>query len=296
MTGISAGAPRGRAWTVPAAGVGALAVLAALIAWIGYREATADPVVRRLRVAYSTWPAGAPPMRIALLSAVHFGGAAMPDARLRRIVAQVNAAHPDLILLAGDFVIGHDGQGALARAAGLAGPLSGRRPRVASIAVLGNHDHWTAPVAIRAALARAGIHLLSNTAVRIGPIAVLGIDDGYSGHDDVLRTVAAWRRIGGIPVALTHAPDIVAKLPPELPLLLAGHTHCGQVVLPGVGPLLRHSLWEHWRPLYDARLRCGVIAEAHRTIVVTAGIGSGTLPLRLGAPPDWWWIELGPGR
>ncbi|WP_174596130.1 metallophosphoesterase [Sphingomonas azotifigens] len=274
----------------------ALLGLIGLAALVGYREALRDPVARRLDVAVRGWPDGAPPLRLALLSDIHFGARSMDDARLRRIVAQVNAAHPDIVLLAGDMVIGHDATGADARAAGLTAPLAELRAPGGVIAVLGNHDHWTAPAAIRTALARAGVLVLENGAVRRGPIALLGVDDSYSGHDDVRATLAAWRRIGGLPVVLTHAPDLTARLPHGLPLLLAGHTHCGQVVLPGWGPLLLHSPHEQWRLLYDPRLRCGVVRDAGRTIVVTAGVGSGTMPLRLGAPPDWWLITLRQGR
>lgn len=279
------------AWAVVA-----LLGLVALVVLLGYREAWRDPIVRRLDVAVRGWPAGAAPIRLALLSDIHLGGGSMDDARLRRIVAQVNAAHPDLVLLAGDMVVGHDATGADARAAGLTAPLGHLRAPMGVIAVLGNHDHWTAPAAIRAALTKAGIAVLTNAATRRGPIALLGVDDSYSDHDDVAATRAAWRRVGGIPVVLTHAPDLVAKLPSAWPLLLAGHTHCGQVVLSGWGPLLLHSPHEHWRLLYTPRLRCGVVHDPARTIVVTAGVGSGTMPLRLGAPPDFWLVTLGPMR
>jgi predicted MPP superfamily phosphohydrolase len=270
--------------------------LCALLLGFGYREALGDPVLRRLDVAVRGWPADAPPLRLALLSDIHLGAVSMDDARLRRIVAQVNAAHPDIVLLAGDMVVGHDAEGADARAAGLTAPLAGLHAPLGVFAVLGNHDHWTAPAAIRAALTRAGVTVLTNGAARRGPIALLGVDDAYSGHADVAATLAAWRRVGGVPVVVTHAPDLTTRLPPALPLLLAGHTHCGQVVLPGWGPLLLHSPHEHWRLLYSPRLRCGVVHDVGRTIVVTAGVGSGKMPLRLGAPPDWWLITLRRGR
>jgi hypothetical protein len=270
----------------------ALVLLALLLAGIGYREAVADPELRRLRIRIAGWPSAAPPMRVVLLSDIHLGGGMMDARRLRRIVGQVNAVHPDLVLMAGDFIVGHDAGGAAERAAGLTAPLSGLRARLGSIAVLGNHDHWTAPAAVRTALARAGVVVLDNAAKRVGPIAILGVDDDYSGHADIARTMAAWQRIGGIPILLSHPPDPVWRLPPGLPLLLAGHTHCGQVVIPGWGPLLRLSPREQWRPLYDPRLRCGLIRLGDRTVIVTAGLGSGTMPLRLGAPPDWWLIEL----
>src|SRR5918998_91242 len=86
----------------------ALVLLASLFLIVGVREAESRPVERRLRVALPGWPSDARPLKIALLSDIHLGNYAMDAGRLRRIVGQVNAARPDLILLAGDFVVGHD--------------------------------------------------------------------------------------------------------------------------------------------------------------------------------------------
>ena len=273
----------------------ALLLLAALFVVIGLREAVSRPVERRLILRLSNWPSDAPPLKVALLSDVHLGNRAMDAGRLRRIVGQVNAAQPDLVLLAGDFVMGHDGAGAAERAAGLEAPLSQLDAPLGAIAVLGNHDHWTSPNAVRAALVRAGITVLENEAVRRGPFAILGVDDAFSGHDNVAATVSSWNAIGGIPLVLTHTPDLVHELPGEFPIVLAGHTHCGQVVLPWLGPILTRGPKQRWRTLYDTRYRCGVVRDGNRVVVVTAGVGSGTSPVRLGAPPDWWLIELGPG-
>jgi hypothetical protein len=97
-------------------------------------------------------------------------------------------------------------------------------------------------------------------------------------------------------LVLTHAPDVALNLPSGLPLVMAGHTHCGQVVLPWIGPLLTRAPKRQWRPLYDPRYRCGVVRDRGRVVLVTAGLGSGTSPLRLGAPPDWWLIRIGARR
>jgi hypothetical protein len=89
---------------------------------------------------------------------------------------------------------------------------------------------------------------------------------------------------------------VALKLPSDLPLVMAGHTHCGQVVLPWIGPLLTRGPKQQWRRLYDPRYRCGVVQDRNRVVLVTAGLGSGTSPLRLGAPPDWWLIRIGARR
>jgi predicted MPP superfamily phosphohydrolase len=269
-----------------------LLLLAGLLVVIGLREARSQPVERRLTLGLAGWPTDAPPLTIALLSDIHLGNGAMDEERLSQIVSEVNAARPDLVLLAGDFMVGHDAAGASQRAVGLQAPLSRLAAPLGVIAVLGNHDHWTSPTAVRAALVRAGVTVLGNEALRRGPIAILGIDDAFSGQDDVSATLASWRRVGGIPLVLTHSPDVVLKLPGDLPLVMAGHTHCGQVVLPWVGPLLTRGPKQQWRTLYDPRYRCGVVRDRGRVVLVTAGVGSGTIPIRLGAPPDWWLIRI----
>jgi predicted MPP superfamily phosphohydrolase len=270
-------------------------LLASLFLIVGVREAVSRPVERRLTVKLAGWPSDARPLKIALLSDIHLGNYAMDAGRLRRIVGQVNTARPDLVLLAGDFVVGHDAAGAAERAAGLEAPLSRLNAPLGVVAVLGNHDHWTSSNGVRAALVRAGVIVLGNEALRRGPLGILGVDDSFSSHDDVAATAASWKAVGGIPIVLTHSPDLAHKLSGEFSVVLAGHTHCGQVVLPWLGPLLTRGPKQQWRTLYDTRYRCGVVRDENRIVLVTAGVGSGTSPIRLGAPPDWWLLTVGPG-
>jgi predicted MPP superfamily phosphohydrolase len=269
----------------------ALLAAVAVITLVGMRNAQSDPVVRTASVRMAGLPAGTPPLRVVLLSDVHLGNRGMEPARLTQIANRVSAERPDLILIAGDFVTGDNPDGAAERAAGLTVPLSRLHASLGVFAVLGNHDHWTAPEAVRAALAKARIIVLENQAVRREAFAIVGVGDRFSGHDDIARSVAAADGIGGVPIVFTHSPDIVADLPDRFPLLLAGHTHCGQVVLPLVGPLVMYA---RGRRLYDPRYRCGRIDDAHRVTFVTAGIGSGTVPVRINAMPDWWMITVHP--
>jgi predicted MPP superfamily phosphohydrolase len=283
-----------RAWkrrTAVAAAV--LSALLGLAVIIGLREARADPIVRRAMIALPGWPPGARPISVALVSDIHLGNRAMDAGRLERLVAQVNSAHPDLVLLAGDFLVGHAPDGAADRAARLTLPLARLRAPLGVVAVLGNHDYWTAPDAIRSALREAGVTILENEAVQRGPIALVGIADAFSGHDRPAKALSAARGLNGPRIILTHSPDLAPRLPAGLPLVLAGHTHCGQIVAPWIGPLLSRSPRDHWRRLYNPRYRCGLVSDPGRVVIVTAGIGSGTMPIRLGAPPDWWLVTLG---
>ncbi len=267
---------RGVAWLLLAAGL-----LTAFIYW----QATSDPVVRRLTIAVPDWPANTPPVRLVLMSDLHVAGPETPPSRLARVVGQVNALHPDLVLIAGDFVTEKRTATTLYGADAAIAPLAGLHPRIGTFAVLGNHDHWLDAKTVRAALAKARITVLDNSAVRVGPLAIGGIDDEYTEHADPPSVVAALGRIGGVPVILSHSPDIFPLIPATVPLTLAGHTHCGQIVLPIYGAITTASK-------FGERYRCGVIEEGGRKLVVTAGIGTSILPFRLGAPPDLWVIEL----
>ncbi len=270
----------------------AIPALVAGVAVAGLLEALADPVVRRTAVELQDWPAGAAPITVALVSDIHIGNIAMDTARLDRIVGQIEVAKPDLIVLAGDFVVGHDPSGIEARAALLTAPLTRLKAPLGTVAVLGNHDYWTGAGRVSGALKAAGVTVLDNEASRRGPILLVGVSDTFSGHDDIARALAQAKAIGGPAVVLSHSPDVVPGLPPAVHLVLAGHTHCGQVVLPLIGALPGLSLHEHARRLFDPRYRCGVIRDPGRTVIITGGVGSGTLPLRIGAPPDFWLVTL----
>lgn len=170
---------------------------------VGLHNAMSVPVERMATVRLDALPAGSKPVRIALLSDIHVGNLVMRPDRLRSIVGAVNDAHPDIVLLAGDFVIGEHYAGTAGRAVDLA-PLSGLRTPDGVFAVLGNHDHWTDPDAIRASLRRAGVRVLANDAIRRGAITIVGIDDRFSHHDSIVRSARRAAMLGGVPIAFTH--------------------------------------------------------------------------------------------
>jgi len=274
--------------------IGATLLLAvAAFVSVGLANARTEPIMRSLAVGMPNWAPGAPSVRVALLSDIHLGNVAMDVGRLERIVANVNAAKPDLVLIAGDFTVGHAPDDVSERVSVLATRLATLDAPFGVVAVLGNHDHWVSPEGIRAALANAGVVVLENQAVRRGPLTIVGVGDRFSGHDDVAQASRSARELGGVPVVLTHSPDVIPDLPPEFTVVLAGHTHCGQFDLPWWGPVITRSPYQHGRRLFDPHYLCGVINDPGRVTVVTAGVGSGTVPLRIGAMPDWWLLTFG---
>jgi hypothetical protein len=261
---------------------GVIAALA-LAAW-GYHSATRMPVFRAARISLPGWPRGAAPVTVALISDVHIGNAVTDAERFVRVADAVTGRRPDLIVLAGDFIAGHERADAAAAPALVPGLRRLRAP-LGVIAVPGNHDHWTNVAAVRRALARGGVAVLANRAVRRGPLAIGGLDDLPTRHADVAGTVAAMRAVAGARLLVSHSPDAAALLPRDVPLVLAGHTHCGQVVVPLFGAPV---------DVAHPRYRCGLVREGGRTTIVTAGTGTSVLPARFGAAPDVWLVRVGP--
>lgn len=253
-----------------------------------YSVATRDPVVRRATVRMSDWPTGAAPMRVAVLADIHVAGPDMPPSRLAEIVDQVNRLRPDVVLIAGDFVSDKRPATAHFSASDAIAPLRALRSRLGTVAVLGNHDHWRSTDEISQALTRAGVRLLDNEAATLGPLRIGGVDDAFTGHAEVARTANAMRRSHGARVMLSHSPDIAPSVPDDITLILAGHTHCGQIRLPWIGAISYMS--DH-----GDRYACGVAVEGRKRVITSAGLGTSILPLRLGAAPELWLLTLRPG-
>ena len=260
----------------------------AVLGW-GYAGAVSEPTIRRTELSLRDWPRDAPPLDLLLISDIHVAGPDMPPARLARIVEEIGALRPDLVLLAGDFV---SDKAVATRTYPLAEavlPLKRLRPRLGTFAVLGNHDHWRDKAGGKAALEAAGVRVLDNEAVQVGPVALGGLGDAFSGQDDLPTTVRAMRGLVGARILLSHSPDPFPDLPDEIGLMVAGHTHCGQIRLPLIGAISTMSR-------YGERYACGVIRENGKVLVVGAGLGTSILPLRIGAPPDMWLIRIGAPR
>lgn len=114
-----------------------LAAAAFAVVAVGYRNATAAPIVRRLVLTVPKYPPGAAPVRLVLFSDVHVHGPDMPPARLAKIVAQIDQLHPDVIVAAGDFV-GNNLIGRHYPVPEAVAPLRNLHARLGVYAVLGN--------------------------------------------------------------------------------------------------------------------------------------------------------------
>ncbi len=263
--------------------LGALFLAIALTAY-AYWEAGSKPRMRTFAVRAIGGPVFERPIRIAFLSDTHMSGPNNKMDRIERVVAQINEAKPDIVLLGGDYIGDPALGGQTYSIEDSVKPFAGFKAPMGVFAVLGNHEHYGAARRISRALRNVGVTVLVNQAVRRGPIVLGGIDDDYTRHADIKATVRSMHAAGGMPIYFTHSPDLDPGLPTGN-LLLAGHTHCGQVALPLIG-----SPWtpSQFRNLY----RCGKYRNYSRMVITTAGIGTTAVPFRFRAPPDWWLITV----
>ncbi|RXZ66450.1 metallophosphoesterase [Pelagerythrobacter rhizovicinus] len=278
---------RGSRWGVLRWALIVLLAAAAALAAKAWSDTVADPEVMRLTAQLEGLPPGTPPMRLLLLSDIHVAGPDMPPERLVRIVKQANALRPDMVLIAGDFVSEKRTATRLYPADAAIAPLAALEAPLGKIAVPGNHDHWFGIADVRRELERAEFTVLANAAVRAGPLAIGGIDDDYTGRADLSATLAAVDRLDGGRVLLSHSPDPFPDLPADFGLMLAGHTHCGQIRYPWGGSPATMSA-------YGDRYACGAVRENGNLLVTTAGLGTSVLPFRLFSRPEMWLIEVVP--
>lgn len=211
---------------------------------------------------------------------------------LQRVVEQVNAQSPDLIVLTGDFV---SQSASYSRAA--AEILADLRAPYGVFAVLGNHDVWVGADEVAAQLTEVGITVLRNDRVQLfprgDPLWLVGIEDAGALDCDAAglepgpwseQQAAVTRLLADIPPAearilLVHTPDFVALLPPgRLDLVLSGHTHGGQVRLPLVGaPIV---------PSCEGQKYAGGWVPGSPPVYVSRGIGLIAPAVRFNCRPE----------
>ena len=265
--------------------------LAAYAGWIEPRRL----VLRELTVASPAWPAAWPPLRVAVISDLHACWPHVTALRIRRLVERTIAEKPDLVLLPGDFVATGTLLVRRVPVRETAAALAGLVAAAPTFAVLGNHDHHVGARRVVGMLAEVGIPSLYNRAepLRIGPrqLWLAGVDCLRTGRADLRKALAEVPADAAATLLLSHIPDIIHEVPERVMLTVSGHTHGGQVRLPGLPPLVTHSAL----PRHMVR---GLHRIGDRHLYVCPGIGSTGLPIRLGVVPEIGLLTLchAPGR
>lgn len=250
-----------------------------------YRRGRANalrPVLRELRLEFPNLPSSLDGFRLLHLSDFHINGV---DG-LAEVLAESVASLPvDLCVLTGDyrFDIGGPCDEVYRRMRHI---LSAVRSRHGILGILGNHD--CADIALE--LETMGVQMLINEAAPVGPsdapLWVIGVDDPHFFGCDDLRQAAQDVPEQGFKLLLTHTPEMFREASAAgMDLYLSGHTHAGQIRLPGIGAVMqmadcpRQYAFGHWR--YQGM-------QAY----TTAGVGCSMLPVRFGCPPEIVVIQL----
>jgi predicted MPP superfamily phosphohydrolase len=225
-------------------------------------------------------------LRIAVLSDFHLYPFT-PLPFLKRAVEETNRLQPDLTVLLGDFV------DQTVEAMEELGPLLGTlNAKLGIFAVLGNHDHRKGAARVAERLGREGIEVLVNRGVSLqvskAPLHLAGVDS-ISGRFD-LRAALGGVRSGLPTVLLAHEPDTAdaALADGRVCLQLSGHSHGGQVRLPGLGRL--------GLPLGARKYPFGSYRFEGLFLHTSRGLGTTGAPIRLGSVPEISEVVLLAGR
>ncbi|HLC76204.1 MAG TPA: metallophosphoesterase [Candidatus Peribacterales bacterium] len=233
-------------------------------------------------------------LTIVVLSDLHVGPY-KGERFVRRLVDKVNAISPDFVLLAGDFIYhGADPADRLS-------PLENLHTRYGVFGVLGNHEYNCIPhkgggrtfygtfdgsQVVRRALERSGVKVLSNAFAEVvleqgGPLFIAGVDDECSGHNDLESALPDTTQKSSL-ILIAHDPSVILQNQSSYAnLIVAGHTHGGQIRLPIIGPV--PSLPTELSRSYDQ----GIFAiDQNTTLAITRGVGETGPRARLFAPPE----------
>jgi predicted MPP superfamily phosphohydrolase len=235
----------------------------------------------RIGVTHAALPvSGLPPaldgVRIAMLTDIHHSRY-VSAADVTSAVDLAMAQRPDLIVLGGDYVTFGD-RAFVGPVAELLAPL--RAPN-GVFAILGNHDDDRD---LPAALTKRHIQVLRDARTRLEirgePLELAGVRFWTRQPGDIARVL---RKASGTVILLAHDPRRITEAAAlNVPAVLSGHTHGGQVVLPGVGAVARRRF----------PILAGLGARENTSIFVSRGIGTVYVPVRINCPPEVAMVTL----
>jgi predicted MPP superfamily phosphohydrolase len=249
-------------------------------------------------------PPGAQPLRLLHLSDLHFRPA---QRKKERFLRSLSEARPDVVIGTGDFLGDPDS------VPGVLAAIDGVRGRLANLFVLGSNDYY-APVpknplryllgpssrrshgggavnpwpALVQGMQEGGWELIANRTLAVDGIDVLGLDDPHIGKDDL--SLASPRREPGFRLAVVHSPDPAFTLAGlGYDLILCGHTHGGQLRIPGVGAVVTNTKG------LPRRMARGLHRVGDAWLHVSAGLGTSKYaPFRFACRPEACVLELVP--
>ena len=236
----------------------------------GFFDERHNLVVHRADVSVSGLPRSLAGLRIGFITDVHCSRWVSPE-DVHNAALRLNAERPDLILLGGDYVTWGDRQ--FVRPS--ADALSSLSAPHGVFGILGNHDDDRD---MPAALAAHGIGMLRDARTRLiinnETVDLVGIRFWTKRQADIAPLVHS---ASGTVILLAHDPRRLTEAASlRVPLVLSGHTHGGQVVLPVVGPVAARKF-----PVV-----AGIGRRDRTTMFVSRGVGTVYAPIRINCPPE----------
>lgn len=226
--------------------------------------------------------------KIAFLSDVHYGSAGVSAALVERALDLAMAERPDVLCFGGDLITGWSARKSLPEFLSIVRSASAPQ---GVFGILGNHEfNWGESGAMRE-FERSSIRILRNETVFLtrgrDSLPMVGLDNLFDRTwDAVRRSVSDIEKYPDC-IVLEHTPDFADVLARSAfrGVLLSGHTHGGQILLPLLGQTMTASR-------FGLDYVAGLYPAGRGLMYVTRGVGAVLVPMRIGCPPEVTIVEL----
>ena len=241
---------------------------------------TTDLVVHQYEVPHPKWRGA--PLRMVHLTDLHVNPA-LPLEYYQEVVSTAEQTEPDIAVFTGDFISSTE---SLSRLREILRPIA----RLETYAVLGNHDYWSDPDAVRQAIKESRLHLLTDEShlLSVGEdrIIVTGYDYPWGTREKSISC----EQSDDLHVVLSHTPDNIYRISESSgDVVFSGHYHAGQIRVPILGPIVVPSV-------YGRRFDHGHFVVNGTHLFVAGGIGAANPPVRIYSQPDIFVVDIVQGE